>query len=91
MLIRAISDSIQQYAPENPLSGKFSLNLPKIASNLNKLALPIIILYACSNTQTALAGPVAYAICVAGCALLSTFATPLCIAGCLPAFTSPIL
>ena len=50
--------------------------LPKLATpnqmlnNLTKVALPAIALVAASNARVADAGPIVYAICVAGCIAL---------------------
>ena len=90
MSIRAIAESVYQYVPSNPLSGRFSLNLPQIASNLNKVAVPAIALYAFSNVPTALAGPIAYSACVAGCTVFSgMIGLPVCVGGCLPFLAAP--
>lgn len=84
MLIREINDSIQRFLPNSPLSGKYSLSLPQIASNLNKFALPIIAFYAFSSAQTAMAGPLEYSACVIACTLFGMAATfPACAAACL--------
>lgn len=79
MLIRGINDSIQRYLPSNAIAGKYSPSLHRIASNLNKFALPIIALYAFSSAQTVLAGPLEYSACILGCTL---FATPAAFPGC---------
>jgi hypothetical protein len=64
--------------------GKYSYLAPSmrgIATNLNKIAIPAITLFALSNIPGADGGPLAYAACVAGCApVISGLAGPAAIA-----------
>ncbi len=90
MRIEKITGTILEYFPSDIKSGRFSLNLPAIARNLNKAALPIIALYACSQTPTATAGPIAYAGCMVLCSAVSTImGVPYCVTACLPYLAAP--
>lgn len=73
-------------------SGRYSLSAPNIARNLNKIAIPAILLLGASLVQEAEAGPIAYAICISGCEwpLFSIVARPVsCHILCLPALAAP--
>ena len=90
MRIERITDTILEYLPSDVKSGRFSLNLPGIARNLNKVALPIIALFAFSQAPTANAGPIAYGACVALCSVVTSFVgVPVCVVECLPLLGAP--
>jgi len=71
-------------------SGRYSLNLPAIARNLNRIAVPGIVLFALSNVAGAAAGPLEYAACTTACVLFcSPIAIPGCLTACLPLLFLP--
>ncbi len=85
MSISTVSVSMQQWIPSlGIMEGKYSLSLPRIARNLNKVAIPAIALFAFSFLSSAEAGPASYATCIAVCMSLATpVALPACTVGCL--------
>jgi hypothetical protein len=90
MSINAINQSIQAYVPSRELvAGCFTTSLPQIGRNLNKLAIPTILLFGLSFAQGAEAGPIAYATCVTACGALFAPLVPVCIASCLPLLAAP--
>lgn len=71
-------------------SGRYSLSAPNIARNLNKIAIPAILLLGASLVQGAQAGPLEYSACVTGCTFFATPAAfPGCVAACLPLLFLP--
>lgn len=66
-----------------------SIPMMNTIKNMNKIAIPAILLFAATNLQYAEAGPLAYASCMAGCAAMP----PICAAGgwaaCLAALAAP--
>lgn len=85
---------MQQYLPSSEqIIGKFSKAIPRIAHNLNKVAIPAFVLFLLSNVPGADAGPLAYAVCVGGCApVISGLAGPValaCINWCAPILFLP--
>jgi len=77
--------SMGQYIPSTEqVAQKFTTNLPTIAKNLSKVALPALALIALSNMATAEAGPIAYVTCMASCPI-----NPCCSVTCLPLLFAP--
>ncbi len=83
--ISSVMRSIQQNFPyPTQISEKFSLSIPDIARNLNKVIFPMIGIVALSNLTGADAGPVTYGVCVSAClALANPILTPGCIISCI--------
>lgn len=73
-----------------------TVEMPKLVSpkqfmtNVAKVALPAIALVSLAYANSAEAGPIAYAACIASCSA-GTFGigTPACLAGCLPLLMAP--
>ena len=87
MSISAITQPAQQFlVQDNPQ--KYSTNIPRIAKNISKVVLPMLIFYTMSHIPGADAGPLAYASCLAGCAAMGPIA-PACWAACLPILALP--
>ena len=83
----SIDQSVQQLnLPET--STKFSISIPTILSNINKIAIPAILLVGLSYIQAAEAGPIAYAACMAACGTTGPFVAA-CWVGCVPLLTMP--
>ncbi len=89
MSIRPISTSVQQLIPSNPFSGKYSLNLPRIASNLNTIAIPAVALFTLGNIPGADGGPLTYAACCLACTAYLPPLVPACLTLCLVGLFSP--
>lgn len=70
--------------------GRFSIFLPQVAINLNKIAIPAIALFTLAQLPTTNAGPLEYSACTLGCALFCTpAATPACLLACAPLMLLP--
>lgn len=71
-------------APHNlSVEGRFTKLIPQVATNLNKIAIPAITLFALANLPTVNGGPLSYATCTAACLALAGPAIPPCIAACI--------
>lgn len=72
------------------ISNRYSLDLPNIARNINRLAIPAVTLFVLSNLNGTLAGPIEYAVCVTACTIFGTPAAfPACATACLAALAFP--
>jgi hypothetical protein len=96
MTIKAINGQAQQLVNQNTQNmGRYSTWLPRIASNVGKLAVPAIALYAMANIPGANAGPATYLACVEACFALAGWwfppAIPVCVTGCLPLLAAPTI
>ena len=71
-------------------SKRFSTVIPRIANNLTKIAIPVIVMMGLTNFPGAFAGPLEYAGCVMACTLFATpVAFPGCVTACLPLLFLP--
>jgi len=61
----------------------FSIDIPRIISNISQVALPIITLIALDNLPGVSGGPLTYAACCVGCTALLPPAVPACLNVCL--------
>ena len=92
MSIHAINQSVQQHvvSSSNSTLGRFSLSLPSVTRNLNKITVLAIAFFALSNLRGASAGPLEYSACVIACTLFATpVAFPACVTACLPLIFIP--
>ena len=83
--IRAVTSGVQSIhvLPDHSVGGRFTKLIPQIATNLNKIAVPAITLFALANLPTANGGPFSYGTCVAACMALAGPAIPPCLVACI--------
>ena len=85
MSVNSICQSAGQMIPSpERVVWKCYGTLSNIVRNLNKIAVPTIMLVALSNISEVDTGPVSYGVCVSAClALANPVLTPACIVSCL--------
>lgn len=86
MLVQEISQqtNLSSSTKNRPATGRYSLSIPKIAWNLNKLAKPIMAILALYSLSRVEAGPLSYSACCLGCTASLPPAVPLCLSFCTP-------
>lgn len=84
MAVRAVGQQTQKPATQENIQnpGRYSTLIPRIASNLNKLIIPIIGLFAMASLPKADGGPLSYSACCLACTASAPPAFPACIALC---------
>ncbi len=83
--VSSTASSIRQMIPfQDQIAERFSISIPDIAKNLNRVVIPAIAFIVSSNLAGAEAGPLSYGVCVAACMSLATpVLMPACTVGCL--------
>lgn len=92
MIVTSTTNQFQQFstATREPATknSKYSLSIVGIASNLSKIAIPVIAILALSNFPVADGGPLSYAACILTCTGTGPGA-PLCWTLCGPILFLP--